>query len=425
MTSGGSTSCSVGWAARCYSAVFPSRFAQEGSLTKLTMLAVLCVTLGAPAPLHPSAGGLHLEGRLHCVSTAVDIKSERCDKACNGRESGLSCPSKCLCVRVPWPGAPQTVKSAKSVLHRLAKGLKKMPAAHRHAQMKAARATAAHAMHVLSLEQRAESPCKSQVPGVSDESCATLCVVRASCPEVCACEDDGSKEDGHVLKIDIDTSKKPKDWISGYYAWGWSEKPSNGTKGSNLGVQFSGDINVQGALHGVGAITLPCDETQSGFCKGQMDFFTGAGKSKTEAKEAVLKQYADNCRSCLMTKTDMARLPKKQFSVKAGVWRGKQLLSLGGGGTMWNVESLSGLTAGSKDIEDIKEAGFAGICFDIEETEGEQELIDAFEATFAMLKKEGLEVMVTTSHSAPYEASSDEARNRTGHNPNPNPYPNP
>ena len=124
-------------------------------------------------------------------------------------------------------------------------------------------------------------------------------------------------------------------------------------------------------------------------------------------------------------KTDMARLPKKQFSVKAGVWRGKQLLSLGGGGTMWNVESLSGLTAGSKDIEDIKEAGFAGICFDIEETEGEQELIDAFEATFAMLKKEGLEVMVTTSHSAPYEASSDEARNRTGPNPNPNPYPNP
>ena len=157
-------------------------------------------------------------------------------------------------------------------------------------------------------------------------------------------------------------------------------------------MQFSGDINVQGALHGVGATTMPCDDTQSGFCKGQMDFFTGAGKSNTEAKEAVLKQYADNCRSCLMTKTDLARLPKKQFSVKAGMWRGKQLLSLGGGGTMWNVESLAGLTKGSKDIADIKEAGFAGICFDVEETEGEQELIDAFESTFARLKKEGLEV---------------------------------
>ena len=157
-----------------------------------------------------------------------------------------------------------------------------------------------------------------------------------------------------------------------------------------------------------------------------MDFFTGAGKTNTEAKEAVLKQYADNCRSCLMTKTDLARLPKKQFSLKAGVWRGKQLLSLGGGGTMWNVESLSGLTAGSKDIADIKEAGFAGICFDVEETEGEQELIDAFEATFAMLKKEGLEVMVTTSHSAPYEATSDEARiGRVDPEPAPAPEPEP
>lgn len=174
------------------------------------MLAVLCVTLGAPAPLQPSAVGLHLEGRLHCVSTAVDMKSERCDTACNGRDSGLSCPSKCLCVRVPWPGAPQMVKSAKAILHRLTKGLKKLPAAHKHAQMQAARATAEHAVRMLSLEQRAESPCKSQVPGVSDESCATLCAVRASCPEVCACEDDGSKKDGHVLKIDVDVSKKPK-----------------------------------------------------------------------------------------------------------------------------------------------------------------------------------------------------------------------
>ena len=42
------------------------------------------------------------------------------------------------------------------------------------------------------------------------------------------------------------------------------------------------------------------------------------------------------------------------------MWRGPQFLALGGGGTMWNVESLSGLTKGSSDIEAIKEAGFAG-----------------------------------------------------------------
>ncbi len=34
---------------------------------------------------------------------------------------------------------------------------------------------------------------------------------------------------------------------------------------------------------------------------------------------------------------------------------------------------------------------FSGVCFDIEETEGEQELIDAFEKTFATLQKEGLQ----------------------------------
>ena len=333
------------------------------------MLAVLCVSLGAPAPLQPAPSGL--QGRMHCVSTAVDMKSAWCDKACNGRDAGLSCPKKCLCVQVPWPGAPQMVKSAKSILHRLAKGLKTLPAAHKAAQMKAARATAQHAVRMLSIQQRADSSCKSLVPGVTDESCATLCAVRASCPEVCACDDDGSdKADGHVLKIEVDVSKKPKGWIAGYYAWGWSAKPSNGTTGSSLGVQFSGDITVQGALHGVGATTMPCDDTQRGFCGGQMDFFTGAGKSDTEAKEAVLKQYADNCRTCLLTRSDVAKLPKRQFSVQAGMWRGKQLLSLGGGGSMWNVDSLSSLIEGSKDIADIKEAGFAGICFDVEETEG-------------------------------------------------------
>ena len=190
---------------------FRTHAAVKGSLRHrvLDMLAVLCVSLGAPAPLQPSAVGLHLEGRLHCVSTAVDMKSERCDKACNGRDAGLSCPSKCLCVRVPWPGAPQMVKSAKSILHRLTKGLKKLPAAHKHAQMKAARATAEHAVRMLSVENLATSPCKSQVPGVTDESCATLCAVRASCPEVCACEDDGAEKDV-AKKLKIDVSKKPK-----------------------------------------------------------------------------------------------------------------------------------------------------------------------------------------------------------------------
>ena len=44
------------------------------------------------------------------------------------------------------------------------------------------------------------------------------------------------------------------------------------------------------------------------------------------------------------------------------------------------------------------------------ETNGGLELVEAFERTYAALKKAGLEVMITTSHSAPYSAKSDEVR---------------
>ena len=40
----------------------------------------------------------------------------------------------------------------------------------------------------------------------------------------------------------------------------------------------------------------------------------------------------------------------------------------------------------------------------------QQELIDAFETTFAACRRAGIDVFITTSHSGPYESSSDEAR---------------
>merc|ERR1711990_126909 len=43
-------------------------------------------------------------------------------------------------------------------------------------------------------------------------------------------------------------------------------------------------------------------------------------------------------------------------------------------------------------------------------TEGEQELVEAFERVFAACRKAGLLVMVTTSHSAPYAAASDASK---------------
>lgn len=53
---------------------------------------------------------------------------------------------------------------------------------------------------------------------------------------------------------------------------------------------------------------------------------------------------------------------------------------------------------------------FHGVCFDIESTNGEEDLVEAFEKAFKALKKAGLLVMVTTSHSAPYAASSEKAK---------------
>ena len=49
-------------------------------------------------------------------------------------------------------------------------------------------------------------------------------------------------------------------------------------------------------------------------------------------------------------------------------------------------------------------------CFDIELTKGAEELVTEFEKAFAACKKAGVLVMITTSHSAPYAASSNHAK---------------
>jgi hypothetical protein len=58
----------------------------------------------------------------------------------------------------------------------------------------------------------------------------------------------------------------------------------------------------------------------------------------------------------------------------------------------------------------VKAAGFHGICFDIEMTIGEIELVKAVEQAFAACKRADLLVMVTTSHSAPYAAASEASK---------------
>ena len=51
----------------------------------------------------------------------------------------------------------------------------------------------------------------------------------------------------------------------------------------------------------------------------------------------------------------------------------------------------------------ISNAGYVGICYDIEE--GEAGLASGFAKSFATAKAAGLNVLVTTSHQAPYGVS--------------------
>ncbi len=378
--------------------------------------------------------------RLRCTSTAVDLKSAACDRHCNLNDP-TACPVACLCVAVP-DASDRSHRVSHAVLHKLATKLRNSTAAERPVKMHKLKEAASRAVTRLTLapppgvsgSAEEASSCASLADNIPDAWCVNNC--RIKCPDMCVC--DGSVESlsdvtarlkrsatapSEASEAEPQQSYKFKretttwKWTVGYYAWTWDPTPTvhkenNGPKEANLGVQFSGEVNVTAALKAVGAITLPCDGTQRDWCDGQLQFYRNSGKSDTEAKEQILKEFAENCRSCLLTKEDLKTASAHPFSVASGLHRGSQFLSLGGGRSEagWAVETLSGLVDGGQEIEAIKDAGFAGVCFDIEETTGGEELIEAFERSFAALKRAGLSVMVTTSHSAPYAATSDATR---------------
>ena len=257
--------------------------------------------------------------------------------------------------------------------------------------------------------------CTSTQAQISDEWCETNYL---SFPLYCECEDE-STDSGQP---GLDSSKgqqqeqetivkPPVQWTAGYYSWSWTNPaiaPNNGTEDSTLGVQFSGEWNVTAALLAVGATSGPCDATQKTWCESQLDFYKQEAKDDDEAKEMALQEYGENCRSCLVTEADKAKPWSHPFSEEAGTYRGRQYLSLGGSRSIeaWRPEFLDAFTDGGGDVDAIKDAGFAGVCFDIEETNGGKELITAFERTFAVLKKAGLDVMASKRPRCTSSASS-------------------
>lgn len=82
---------------------------------------------------------------------------------------------------------------------------------------------------------------------------------------------------------------------------------------------------------------------------------------------------------------------------------GSKYLSVGGANVngYMTPETLKGIEA---NLDYVKDAGFVGICFDIEVTQNENQYIPAMNAAFAAVRAKGLKVLVTTSHSAPIKS---------------------
>jgi hypothetical protein len=79
-----------------------------------------------------------------------------------------------------------------------------------------------------------------------------------------------------------------------------------------------------------------------------------------------------------------------------------------GGGNAAGMFTASALTAINQHCSNgaFKQAGYAGIVYDVEEVVGDMSMVDLFRESFQVCKQSGLTVIVTTSHSAPYQTST-------------------
>lgn len=98
--------------------------------------------------------------------------------------------------------------------------------------------------------------------------------------------------------------------------------------------------------------------------------------------------------------TDPGNAIRDSASV-VGKMPGTKYLSLGGGNANghWDAASLRRITE-AVNRGDFKTAGYHGLCYDVEE--GDSGLAGAFRDSFAACRRNGLKVLVTVSHSAPY-----------------------
>jgi hypothetical protein len=193
-----------------------------------------------------------------------------------------------------------------------------------------------------------------------------------------------------------------------------SSPTCTGPAAKNLHVAFSGENTLEIALERSLVQLSECNGSDNSFCNSQLRYATDTRAESIAKLLAPGSWTAERCRGCFLDDPALppnlrpSELEKNNpFAKEAGLFQGMQFLDIGGASArgVLTVETLQSFFAGG--LDKVKDAGFDGVCFDVEMTRGEETaLVKELERAFAACKQAGLLVMVTTSHSAPFASST-------------------
>jgi hypothetical protein len=214
------------------------------------------------------------------------------------------------------------------------------------------------------------------------------------------------------------------DEMDGFWmkTWACKDQPKSswacaGPKSKNINVVFSGYSDIANAIDAAlfkDSAAITCTDTDKSWCESQAEFMvstTHEYKTQAEAlKEICKKPGFEICKRCFDPDTDTKDgNVTHPYAPSSGLYSGVPFLGIGGatGNGMITVEVLDQFTGHA--LATIQDAGFQGVAFDMELT-GDGDIVAAQDRAFANVKRAGLLVMVTTSHSAPYAAASEEIK---------------
>jgi len=212
-------------------------------------------------------------------------------------------------------------------------------------------------------------------------------------------------------------ARLPNEEIVGFYSKTWlcktkSSPTCTGPATKNLHVAFSGENTLEIALERSLVQFSECKGQDKSACERGTKYTTDTRAESIGKLLAPGSSTAEQCRGCFLDELPPNLRPSEleknhPFAKEAGLFQGMQFLDIGGASArgVLTVETLQSFFTGG--LDKVKDAGFDGVCFDVEMTRGEETaLVKELERAFAACKQAGLLVMVTTSHSAPFASST-------------------